>query len=45
MVHDEFSWYGVGPVHLILGTMASLKYENVLKTVIAPYTCENIPLI
>ena len=45
MVYGGFSWYGVGPMHLIMDTMTILSYNYILETVKLPYTSENMSLI
>lgn len=45
MVWGSFSWYGIGPIHLIEGIMTSETYRNILENVLIPYSDENMPLI
>ena len=45
MVWGCFSWYGVGPIHLIDNKMDRYVYKNLLETVMLPYAEENMPLL
>lgn len=40
----SFSWYGVGPLHLIDGNMDQNQFVNILKDTMLPYVEENMPL-
>lgn len=44
MVWGYFSWYGVGPIHRIRGTMTQFGYRNIMTDIMLPYAEENMPL-
>lgn len=45
MVWGCFSYYGVGPLHLIEGNMNKEMYKDILTNVMLPYAEENMPLV
>ena len=44
MVWGSFSYYGVGPIHLINGIMNQQVYVDILENVMLPYAEWNMPL-
>lgn len=44
MVWGCFSYYGMGPIHKISGTMDRFKYLDILKNVMMPYAEWEMPL-
>lgn len=45
MVWACFSWYGVGPIHLIEGIMTKEIYMNILQSIMLPHAKNNMPLV